>query len=225
MRVPDAVVHMKRDEYALIADGTLADTQRVWSVANADVLRKYGIVVSLEEMTEMASGVSALDWLPPLARKHGKVVDVEGVIGECVAGFESLCVDAREMPGATELVRSVHGAGIPLGIASGSLPHLITKILVNLALERYFAAIVTNSDVPRGKPAPDVFLLAAERLHIDPRRCVVIEDGKAGMVGARAAGMKCIGYVPDRNGADYPADIVVRSLSEVTPDLIYRLAH
>jgi beta-phosphoglucomutase-like phosphatase (HAD superfamily) len=78
--------------------------------------------------------------------------------------------------------------------------------------------------VARGKPAPDVFYLAAERLGIRPTRCAVVEDGTHGMEGAKAAGMQVIGLVPDPEEGDYPADILIASFEDTTAgELLDRL--
>jgi len=217
---------MQPENCALLSDldGTLSDTQSLWSGINADVLSTKGIHITHEEMTRICHGVVAQDWLPPLAKEHGVMIDIEQTIKECVEAFELRCADAPEIPGATDLIRNAYASKIPLAIASGSLPHLIEKILASLSLRSYFTVITSSAEVPRGKPEPDVFLLAAERLNINPRYCVVLEDGKAGMIAARSAGMKCIGYVPIGDGSGYPADVIVRSLSEVTPELILKLA-
>ena len=79
--------------------------------------------------------------------------------------------------------------------------------------------MTSGHEVKDGKPAPDVFLLAAERLDVLPLECIVIEDGLSGMQAAQAANMKCIGYVPDKS-KQYPADTLVTHLDEITLELI-----
>jgi HAD superfamily hydrolase (TIGR01549 family) len=80
----------------------------------------------------------------------------------------------------------------PLGLASGSRHATINAVLALRHLRRHFRAIVSSEDVPRGKPAPDVFLRAAELLGVPPAECVVIEDSAAGVAAGRAAGMTVI---------------------------------
>jgi beta-phosphoglucomutase len=79
-----------------------------------------------------------------------------------------------------------------------------------LSATHIFDAIVSGEDVHKGKPDPEVYLLAAERLGVVPDHCIVVEDSVAGIEGARAAGMRSIGV--SHNGKHLPADVVVRSL-------------
>lgn len=93
------------------------------------------------------------------------------------------------LPGATELVRGLQRAGLPRALASSSVRPWVDACLETLALADAFDAIVTGSDTAAGKPAPDIYLLAAARLGIDPARCLAIEDAPAGVESARRAGM------------------------------------
>ncbi len=83
-------------------------------------------------------------------------------------------------------------------------------------LEMFMGTIICAEDVERGKPYPDPFLLAAKRLSVQPDRCIVIEDAPAGLEGARRAGMKTIGVLTTHKTLE--ADVVVKSLSDLTPD-------
>jgi beta-phosphoglucomutase-like phosphatase (HAD superfamily) len=92
-----------------------------------------------------------------------------------------------------------------------------------LGIRDYFDAIASAAEVANGKPAPDVFLKAAELLSVEPEHCIVIEDGRSGMIGAHRAGMKCIGLVPNKEYTEWPADLLVTSLSEIKAEIIQRL--
>lgn len=129
----------------------------------------------------------------------------------------------QEIPGSVSLVRDIRAVSFPLGVASSSPMHFIEKVLHSLRIRDNFSALASSEEVAYGKPAPDVFLLCANRLGVLPRECVVIEDGIAGMEGAKRAGMKCIGLVPDRNKTGYPADLLVERLCELSPGLFKSL--
>jgi beta-phosphoglucomutase-like phosphatase (HAD superfamily) len=88
-------------------------------------------------------------------------------------------------------------------------------------LHACFGATVAAEDVARGKPDPQVFLLAAERLGVPPSHSIVVEDGRAGIEGARRAGMRSVGLA--RNGGGLAADIVVRSFTDLAGDAFERL--
>ncbi len=98
----------------------------------------------------------------------------------------------------------------------------INEVVKELDLKKHFDVLVSAQEVENGKPAPDIFLLAASRLGVLPEEAIVIEDGKSGMIGAAAAKMKSIGLVADVTG-DYPATLLVSSLEHISVDTIHEL--
>jgi len=123
---------------------------------------------------------------------------------------------AAPLPGSMELMRSLHEAGYLQALASSAPIENIQLISEVLGLERYLTALVSGETVPHGKPAPDIFLKAAQKLHIEPSRSLVIEDAVAGVEAAHAAGMRCIAVAGNR---DLPglrkAELMVKTLLEV----------
>lgn len=123
---------------------------------------------------------------------------------------------AAPLPGAIELMRELHNAGLPQALASSTPPENIKLISEVLGLEQYLTVLVSGESVPRGKPAPDIFLKAAQELRMEPSQCVVIEDAVAGVEAAHAAGMRCIAVAGNRDLAGLrKADLMVKSLTEV----------
>ncbi|QQS19433.1 HAD family phosphatase [Candidatus Saccharibacteria bacterium] len=116
------------------------------------------------------------------------------------------------IPGAVKLVKSLAAAGHPLALASSASAARIDLFLKKLGLKRYFPVIACGDDVEHSKPAPDIFLLAAARLGVDPANCVVVEDAENGVQAAKTAGMKCIAYGGSEHNSDnlLAADIVVK---------------
>lgn len=94
-------------------------------------------------------------------------------------------------PGALDLVRGIKDRGMPVAVASSSREAWVAACLERIEILRHFDAVVTGSDIEHGKPAPDIYLLAAERLGVDPSRCLAIEDAPAGIESAKNAGMIC----------------------------------
>ncbi|MEN6451667.1 MAG: HAD family phosphatase [Thermoguttaceae bacterium] len=133
--------------------------------------------------------------------------------------------DFPAMPGAIELLRSLHGAGFRLAVGSSGPPQNVRMVIERLGAEGLFEATVTGDDVTRGKPDPEVFLLAAERLGVPPARSAVIEDAPAGVAAANAAGMASVGLVSTgRKPEDLvAARAVVRSLREISPSMLREL--
>lgn len=95
------------------------------------------------------------------------------------------------LPGARELVLSLTGAGLPIAVASSSVLPWVDACLERIDLLDVFDAIVTGSDVKEGKPHPEIYLLAASRLGVDPVDCLALEDAPAGIESAHNAGMEC----------------------------------
>ncbi|MCL2701060.1 MAG: HAD family phosphatase [Phycisphaerae bacterium] len=129
-----------------------------------------------------------------------------------------------EMDGAAELLSGLHEAGFSLGIGSSGPPENVDVIRRHLRNARWFKAQATGADVTYGKPHPEVFLVAAGKLGIEPRRCLVVEDAPAGVTAGKAAGMAVIaitGTVTRDKLAH--ADHVVDSLRQITPELVTSL--
>lgn len=107
---------------------------------------------------------------------------------------------AVPIEGILPLARALKAKGIPMAVASSSSLSIIDKVLDKLALREYFTLIATGDEVPASKPAPDIFLLAAQRLGCKIEGCWVIEDSYNGVTAAKAAGMHCIGFYNPHSG-------------------------
>jgi HAD superfamily hydrolase (TIGR01509 family) len=124
-------------------------------------------------------------------------------------------VGLTPLPGAAEWIRRLHAAGWRQAIASSAPRENVTVMLRALGVGRELDAIAAAEDVTAGKPDPQVFLRAAERLGLPPDRCIVVEDAAAGVEAARRAGMRSIGV---SRGRPLPADLVVVSLTDLPAD-------
>lgn len=129
------------------------------------------------------------------------------------------------MPGARGLLHRLRDAGIATAVGSSGPPENVALTLDRLGARSLLAAVVTGRDVSRGKPDPQVFLLAAQRLGIPPHRCVVVEDAALGIAAAKRAAMASVGLVSTGRTAEMlsHADLVVRSLDKLTPALFAAL--
>jgi beta-phosphoglucomutase family hydrolase len=123
----------------------------------------------------------------------------------------------KPMPGAIELIKSLGKNGIRTAIASSAPPENVDIIIKGLGIDNCFDAYARGTEVAEGKPSPLVFLLAAEKLGVDPADCVVIEDAIAGVAAAKRAGMKCVA-VTNSHPKDKlkQADLVVDTLEGVS---------
>jgi beta-phosphoglucomutase len=115
------------------------------------------------------------------------------------------------LPGAMDLLTELEAHGIPRAIGSASKN--AAPVLELLGIAGRFDAVVTGHDFERGKPAPDVFLTAARRLHVPPANCLVFEDAEAGIQAAHAGGMKAVGIGRPETVPD--AERIVSSLAEI----------
>ena len=129
------------------------------------------------------------------------------------------------MPGGLELLAGLHAAGFRLALGSSAPPENVELVIERLELGRWLDAVVTGRDVTRGKPDPQVFLLAAERLGVPPARCVVIEDAPVGIAAARAAGMAAVALASTGRTRESlaAADLVIDRLDELSPERLRRL--
>src|SRR5437868_673872 len=131
----------------------------------------------------------------------------------------------QPLPGAIELLSELHDAGYPQALASSTPTANIELISEVLDLKRFLSVLVSGETVPRGKPAPDLFLKAAELLGTVPKHCLVIEDAVAGIEAAQAGGMHTIAVAGNR---DLPglrvADLMVKGLTEVNLERIRKIA-
>ena len=128
------------------------------------------------------------------------------------------------LPGATELIDALHAAGFKLAVGSSGPPENVQLTLKKLGRADRFDAMVTGADVTHGKPNPEVFLKAAERLGIPPAQCAVIEDAPQGIEAANAAGMTSIAVLgtTTRDKLSH-AKLVVEGHHELTPERIAEL--
>jgi beta-phosphoglucomutase len=122
----------------------------------------------------------------------------------------------KALPGALELMQEARAAGLKQSLASSTPVENIKVVSELLGLARWLDAFVSGDRLPRGKPAPDVFLLAAKTLGVEPAYSVVIEDAPAGVAAAKAAEMRCLAVTTSHPAAALAAaDRVVDSLATI----------
>ena len=201
-------------------DGLLADTERLHCMAYQDALRAQGAAVSDHEYAEhwVRSGRGISEWIS----ERGLALDpfaLRAHKSRCY--LDLLSSELRPMEGALALLEQLHHRK-KLALASSSYPDAVQGVLAGLGIAHYFQVIVTGLDVPRLKPAPDIFLAAAQQLGATPSRCVVLEDAEKGVIAASLAGMHCIAVPNDhtRHHDFSKATRVCNSLNDVTVKLL-----
>lgn len=185
--------------YIFDLDGTLVDTMPLHYRAWDEAMRKVGLHCALdEELFYSLGGVPTLRVADLIARHYGLTIDAHAVFDHKEALFVELQKDAKLIEPVVEFAHRV-ALTHPVSVASGG-PRVIVRGMLELTgLVRIFPfeRVVTPEDVIHGKPAPDMFLLAAERMGVPPGRCLVFEDAEPGMRAAEAAGMPWV-RVPSR---------------------------
>jgi HAD superfamily hydrolase (TIGR01509 family) len=204
-------------------DGVLIDSEEVWAKVREEFTRERGGRWT-EQATRAMMGMSSTEWSRYMAEELAVPLppeEISTLVAERVA--EIYRRELPLIPGAVEAVRRV-GAAWPLGVASSANRPLIELVLEVADLTSVFRAVVSSEEVPRGKPAPDVYLEAASRLEVEPGHAAAVEDSTNGLFAARAAGMAVVA-VPNRAFPPAPealeaAGRVLESLDELTPELI-----
>jgi HAD superfamily hydrolase (TIGR01509 family) len=197
-------------------DGLLLDTETLWHSAEVELFARHGGEFTWDD--KMAVIGTSYDFTADyfadrldLPRERGQelVTEMISLMHELVRRS----VDAR--PGAIELVDGLRALGVPLGLASNSPRFLVDDALATAGLSDAFDAIVTSDDVDHAKPAPDIYLLACDRLAVAPADALALEDSASGVAAAKAAGLTCIA-VPQFAETDVSAaDRIVDSLEEL----------
>ena len=122
------------------------------------------------------------------------------------------------LPGVAEWIQRFQAAGWKQAVASSAPPENVAAIAHVLHFNGTFDALISGAEVERGKPDPDIFLAAAQRLGVQPQHCLVIEDASTGLEAAQRAGMKAIGVLNTHSHLE--ADLVVQSLQDLTWEMI-----
>jgi HAD superfamily hydrolase (TIGR01509 family) len=204
-------------------DGVLLDSEQVWDAAREQLARERGGRWHDEAQRDMM-GMSSPEWSRYMHETIGLPEPPDEINREVV---QRLIASYRErlpvIPGAREAVQRL-AARWPLGLASSSNRELIDLALELLGVRNLFRATVSSEEVPRGKPAPDVYLEAARRLDADPTRTAAIEDSHNGILSAKAAGMRVIAipnrHFPPAEQALEQTHVVLNSLAGLTAETV-----
>lgn len=204
---------MTRPEAVIFdCDGVLIDSERIASRILAEDLRAVGLNLTGEEAHRRFIGIS-LSQIDKLMREEtGRAMPDGWIDRHHRALYTAFETELEAIPGAIAVLDRLDAAGIPWGVASQSAPEYLEYTLAHVGIwHRAVGRVASAKQVANPKPAPDVYLLAFERVGCDPTRSLVIEDSPTGVRAGVAAGARVIGYAADR-----PAEELIQAGASAT---------
>ena len=171
-------------------DGTLVDSMWIWEDIDIEFLASYG----LEHPKSFQKDLNGMSFTETAMYFKERFL-IPDSVEEIKRIWNTMAYDkyANEVPlknGVLEFVKTLKSKGIKMGIASSNSIELVSTVIKRFGLETYFDTINTSCEVPKGKPAPDIYLLAAKMLKVKPEECLVFEDVMQGILAAKSANMK-----------------------------------
>lgn len=199
-------------------DGVIIDSEPIHFEVDMQTLNELGCDITVEEL-EKYVGTTNEYMLSDIKRKYNLRQSVEEIIMYKVEMTKNIIMESELEPikGIRELLEHLKNNNILAAIGSSSPRDLIDVVVNKFQLKEYFTYILSGEEVNEGKPAPDVYIETSKRLGIEAKDCIVIEDSKNGVLAAKRAGMKCIGFRNINSGNQdlSMADIIVKSITEV----------
>lgn len=177
-------------------DGVLLDSESVHYYVMKDIMAEYGYYYTPERFLKFCGVSEDLMW--PQLLQEAELLHLDpSELTKWHWEVYNAKLQKEGMPvfsGLKEFLDKIKGNGYKLAVASASRPQVILENLRKLDIWEYFDSIVSSVVCEKGKPEPDVFLLAAEQLGVKPRECLVVEDSVNGFIAAEKAGMVCVGF-------------------------------
>ncbi len=206
-------------------DGILVETEEYWDRARREFVAAYGETWTDQDQLAVM-GHNSRQWAQHIKERFSVRLSIKEIESGVIDRMLSLYRERMPvLPGAISTVRELAPLAL-LGVASSSPLRLIHFVLDELGIRDYFKATVSSDEVEAGKPEPDVYLLACERLDVSPDQALAFEDSSNGIFSAHAAGLGVIA-IPNRNYPPSPdslqvADLVLPSLEAFRPEMLRR---
>lgn len=218
---------MPSQPYALIfdMDGVLIDNTAYQARAFQLLFREHGLTTNARRLLERLNGMPATNILKTVFRHPVPEKQLKEYAAQREFLYRVLYWSKRkETPGLSTFLEAARAAGFKIGLGTGSPPETIGYIIDHLDLRRHFDVVVGKADVDRGKPHADTFQVVADKLGVQPERCVVFEDALLGEQAAYKAGMRCIcvssAVKPDKFQAPLR---VIKDFTELAPPQVLEL--
>jgi HAD superfamily hydrolase (TIGR01509 family) len=183
-------------------DGVIVDSEPVSNRILAEELTALGWPMATAEATRRFLGVTLTDMVPTIEARVGRRLPPDWREVVTARIVTALADESTAIPGAVETLRALLAMGVPWRVASNSSHPEMTAKFNRLGIgELVRGRVHSHTDVARGKPAPELFLAAAAAEGVAPAHCLVVEDSIPGVRAAVAAGMDCLGFAPQSDGA------------------------
>ncbi len=208
-------------------DGVIIDSEPVHFKLEKQMLEELKIAISFEEHCSYV-GMSPENMWETIVNKHNLSHCAQDLVRKKHQLYVEYLSEEKNLypiPGVAELIEDLHKNNFKLIVASSSHAEVINAVLEKFNLSDFFAARVSGTELAHSKPHPEIFLKAAEVANCPSRECVVIEDSENGVTAAKAAGMKCIGFLNPNSGAQNlnKADVIIKSFKELNVEFIKNL--
>ena len=219
MTVVKKLSEKKLQAFIFDMDGVIIDSEPIHSRVKMETFRHFGIDFDESRLSSYMGGTSGLIFKDVVAESGRTDITPEMLTAyehkHYLEVLQSGGIDPVE--GTRELIRALHEAGVPLGLATSSHPPVMNAILDNFEIRKYFTSVISGGELPESKPNPAIYLISAERLGAKPENCCVLEDTTNGILAAKRAGMYCIAFHNLHSGEQdlSLADRVVEKIAEI----------
>ncbi len=205
-------------------DGVLADTGQIHFESWVKLGKEIGVEFT-REFFELCFGQQSSDIIHKLVGLEVDTVVIDEWADRKENYYREMVKDKlKPLPGVINLIKDLKLAGFKLSVGSSGPPENVELLLTTLKIKKYFDVIITAAEVKRGKPEPEVFLIAANLLKINPKNCIVIEDAPVGIEAANKAGMISIALTTTHNRKELrEANLIVSNLSNISVNDIIHL--
>jgi HAD superfamily hydrolase (TIGR01509 family) len=209
------------DAFLFDLDGTLIDSETIWIDAIEIALHQRGVRLSHADVTELVLGRSWPDIFANIQRRFPDAYAERCEMEEVTVPLYQECIEARDVRihSSVDLLRQLATMGTTI-IVSGSTRNRIAESIDLMGIQDLIPFYIGAEDYGRGKPEPDCYLLAAEKLGVPASRCLVFEDSPAGVLSAKAAGMTCVALHRQETAPPPGADLVLDDLAGFAFDLL-----
>ena len=199
-------------------DGVLIDSEPLHFMSDITLLKRLNIETTEEYHNKYVGFSAPVKW-KEIIGEFNIQNSLQEILNMSVSTKLELLKQSDYDPieGIPELLEELNFHNIPVAVASSSSGKFIKEVLKKIRVEKYITTWVSGENIEKSKPEPDIFLKTAEVLQVNPRGCVVIEDSKNGVIAAKRAGMKCIGFKNINSGNQdlSKADIIVDRITGI----------